>query len=401
LSEQAISYSDNSAFETAMSSMSDTSFIFYTPDTTSTTADDDGDGAGDGAFGYIYNILLPYSTTQSNRLTELQTYLSDGVIDDDAYYIARRALLSEIKTTDQRSAWFNGETDYSFDASETSLSYYKGANSDRNYLFFENNLIKTEKYKQLEKYLGLYAYNGKVSKNTDGTYSLTPNKLTIDDMLSEFVNYVNFVLGNDGSAQTPTYSSDYEATTYYKSGSKDIDYSKFVYASGLVNYGGANKKSMFVTSSAQYRAMAAVNELQYAYTTDTSVLSQYIGYSVSAYTTSYIKEFEYAAQAAIKEAVKNNCGAYTVCAGDYGWHLIYVTDFYSPAGGEVYATPSWTAEQINTEGTFENKFYEWVKDSILTDVATTKRSTIVELFGGDSTVTKYEKTYQDLLELDD
>jgi hypothetical protein len=400
LAEQAISYSDTSAFETAMGSMSDTSFILYSPDTTTTTVDETGDGLGNGAFGYVYNILLPFSTTQSNRLTEYSSYLSDTVVGNDEYYIARRKLLSEITTTDQRSAWFNGETDYSFDASSSSLNYYKGANGDRNYLFFENNLTKTEKYEELEKYLGLYTYNGKVTKNTDGTYALTPNKLTIDDMLKEFVAYVNFVLGDEGSAQQPTYNDNYNATTYYKADGKTIDYSKFVYATGLVTFGGTNKNSMLVTSSAQYKAMAAVNELQYAYTTDTSVLSQYIGYSVSAYTTSYIKEFEYAAQTAIKEAVKNSSGAYTVCAGDYGWHLIYVTDTYAPAGGEVYNV-SWTAEQVNTEGTFENKFYQWMKDSILTDVSTNRRSIIVELFGGDTTTTKYEDTYKDLLELDD
>jgi hypothetical protein len=395
--EQEISNSDISTFETAMSSFSDSSFIVYSPDTTTTTED------GEGAFGYVYNILLPFNTVQSNRLTELQSYQSDGTIDDDAYYKARRQLLADITTTDQRSAWFNGETDYSFDASKSTLAdkYYNGGNKDRTYLFFENNLTKTNKYEELDKYLGLYSYNGKVSTNKDGTYSLIPNKLTIDGMLSEFVNYVNFVLGDDGSVDEPSKNADYEATTYYKSGSKDIDYSKFVYASGYVNYGGTDNKSMFVKGSTRYKALSAINELQYAYTTDTSVLAEYLGYSVSAYTTSYIKEFEYAAQTAVKQAVKNNSGAYVVCAGDYGWHLIYVTDTYAPAGGEVYSSPVWTEAQVKTEGTFENKFYEWIKDSILTDIATTKRSTIVELFGGDSTVTKYEDTYQDLLELDD
>jgi hypothetical protein len=391
LAQQENSYSSISDFESAMDSMSDTSFILYSPDTTSNTE------GGNGTFGYVYNILLPFDSIQSARLSELTDYLDNDVIDQDAYYKGRKEILSEITTTDQRSAWFNGTTDYSFDATDSGLNYY-GKDAGRNYLFFKNNLVSTDKYEELENYIGLYTYNGTVTKNDDDTYSLTPNVLTIDGMLKEFEGYVNSVLGDSGKVVFDEGVTDsYNAvTTYYKEGSKkDIDYSKFIYASGKIDFGDADKNNMFVTSKAQYLAMAAVNELQYAYTTDTSALSNYIGYSVSAYSTSYIKEFEYAAQTAVKEGA----GTFSVCAGDYGWHLIYVTDTFKAEGNEVY-TPVWTAERIETEGTFEYKFYEWVKDSILSDVTTTKRKTISELFGGDTTVTKYEKTYQDLLELD-
>lgn len=391
LNDQAISYSDVSSFETAMDEIADTSFILYSP---ATSADTEG---GSGTFGFVYNILLPFSTTQSNRLSELSSYLSSGAIDDNQYYAARNLLLKEITTTDQRSAWFNGETDYSFDASESGLSYYTGGNDGRKYLFFENNMLYSEsKYEKLERYAGLYSYNGTVTENEDGTYGLSANKLDIDGMLEEFVGYVNFILdGTGASASYEKSSGYYDTVDFYKEGSsKDIDYSKFVYATGKVNF-EANKNDMYEASAAQYLAMSAVNELQYAYTTDTGVLSKFIGYSVSAYSTSFIKEFEYAAQ----NAVKNGAGSFAVCAGDYGWHLIYVTDTFSPEGGEAYS-PSWTEERIDAEGTFENKFYEWIKDSPLSDVTTVKRSLIIQLFGGDTTVTLYEKTYQDLLDLD-
>jgi hypothetical protein len=370
-----------------MSSLSNTSYFLYSPDTNAKL-----EGCN-GTFGFVYNILLPFDTLQSNVLSELSDYLSNGNIDDDTYYKARKELMSQIETTDQRSAWFNGTTDYSFNANEKGLDYY-GKDSGRNYLFFENNLTNNDKYEELEKYIGLYSYNGSVAENSDGSYALTPNKLSIDGMLNEFVSYVNYVLG--GSYASYSLESSYNTDSYYKEGTDDeIDYSKFVYATGKVDFGTASKNDMFVTSLAQYKAMAAVNELQYAYTTDTSVLSQYIGYTVSAYSTSYIKEFEYAAQ----QAVGNGAGSFTVCAGDYGWHLIYVTDTYKPEGNTVY-TPVWSEERVNTEGTFENKFYEWIKDSILSDVTSNKRSVIIEYFDNDDTVTKYEKTYQDLLELD-
>ena len=145
----------------------------------------------------------------------------------------------------------------------------------------------------------------------------------------------------------------------------------------------------------QYKAMSAVNELQFAYTTDTGVLSNYIGYTVSAYDTSYIKEFEYAAKAAVNEGA----GAFTVCAGDYGWHLIYVTYAFDLNGGKVNGeTIDWS--RIKIEGTFENLFFEWIKSNDLSNVTSTRRSKIISDFNKDSTVVKYQDRYQDLLDLD-
>lgn len=405
LTTQTKNYSGASAFESAMSSLSDTSFILYSPATDDTVLQDDGTR---GTFGYVYNILLPFSVMQNQKLTVLQDSRDSDVIDESRYFAERNQLLKQIETTDQREAWFNGETDYSFNVKEYNadrtekLAYYDGGNADRSYLFFENNLTKTDKYEPLEKYTGLYSYNGKVSKNTDGSYRLIPEKLDIDDMLSEFAAYINYVLGTDcvetyagdklgGTAQ---YSDYYGVEKFTVDGDDtQIDYSKLVYATGKVNL-TASKEDAFVTSSDRYKAMSAVNELQYAYTTDTGVLSQYIGYSVSAYETSYIKEFEYAAQQALRMGV----GSFKVCAGDYGWHLIYVTDSFSFEGGAAY-TPDWSKERVEKEGTFENRFYNWVKDSALTDEISKKRAEILKDFNTEEAVKVYEKAYKDLTEL--
>lgn len=378
---QKISNSTVSSFETAMGNLSDTSFVLYAPATAGTEG---------GTYGYVYNILLPFNAVQNVEIESGSTEVD--------YYFRRKGLLEEITATDQRSAWFNGATEYAFDASQTSLEYY-GKTAGRDYLFFENNLTDNSRYEELDKYIGMYSYNGCVSENKDGSYSLVPNKLDVNGMLDEFVAYVNFVLG-DTSASWQL-NSHYNVTSpddYYKDASatvKEIDYSRFVYATGSVSNLNASKLDALNKETRQYKAMAAVNELQYAYTTDTSVLSQYIGYTVSAYSTNYIKEFEYAA----KEAIKHGVGSFSVCAGDYGWHLIYVTDTFSTAGGEVYANATWTADRVETEGTFENIFYTWLKDSVLTNVTSNKRSFIIERFGGDATVKLYEETYKDLLEL--
>lgn len=391
LKDQTENYEDTDTFESALDSISDTSYILYSPST-------DGE---DGQYGFVYNILLPFSTAQSAELTGFQYYRDnkDSYTYND-YYYDRNRLLENITTTDQRSAWFNGETDYSFDASESGLDYY-GKSDGRDYLFFENNLTMTDKYEALDKYVGLYSYNGTVKENSDGSCTLIPNKLTIDGMIEEFSGYIDYVLGTNGNVEWNKNESYYTTSDFMKDGSKDdIDYSKFVYGTGKVNIGDSSSErytaDMFSKDSARYKVLSAVNELQYAYTTDTGVLSNYIGYSVTADTTSYVKEFEYAAW----EAIGRGAGSFSVCATDYGWHLIYVTETYTVSGGNHYEKVSFTKTSVEAEGTFENLFYTWVKDSDLSNEATLKRSEIVRNYVNDDTVTTDSDVYADLAALD-
>ena len=408
LESQEKDYATTANFESAMGNISDTSFILYSPSTEDT---DEKDGKF-GTFGYVYNILLPFSTAQNGILTNLQDYRDSELITESGYFYSRNQLLKRIQTTDQRGAWFNGSTDYSFDVAEynetaeTPLGYFNGGNENRNYLFFKNNLTKTDKYEKLKKYDGRYSYNGKVTKNTNGSYNLVPNKLDIDGMLTEFSAYINYVLGNgkveyyagDNFADKSTAFDQYYSVKEFtvENDDKEIDYSKLVYATGKVDLGeNADRKNMFVETSDRYKAMAAVNELQYAYTTDTGVLSQYIGYTVSAYTTSYIKEFEYAAQ----EAIRMGVGSFKVCAGDYGWHLIYVTDAFECTAGAAYGDVSFTVDRVEKEGTFENSYYNWLKDTELSKVASLRQQKILRLYNTSEAVKVYESAYKDLTEI--
>lgn len=411
LGDQKKSYKTSSAFDTAMGSMSSTSFILYNPETDeSDWADYDGKNLA--KFGYVYNILLPYNAKQSAQLAEL-TKIKEANKDDNSYYVERNELLRNIKTEDQRSAWFNGEKNYSFNAKAEESKYtadYYGKNSGRDYLFFEGHLADSAeggRYKKLQAYDGRYSYNGSVYENDNGSYTLIGNELTIDGMLKEFSAYINYVLGGDyvefDKGYTPEQGNTayYNQTDFYKDADKkEIDYSKFLYASGKVKFGEFKKSDLMNSKTKQYEAMSAVNELQFAYTTDMGVLSQYVGYSVSAYNTSYIKEFEYAA----KLAVANGEGSFTVCAGDYGWHLIYVTYAFDFGTDGVVYTPDWV-NNVEVEGTFENLFYEWLKSTDLADVTTNRRDKIISDFGKETgdhiTVVKYQSRYQNLLDLGD
>lgn len=422
LAKQRELYSNTSSFESAMSSLSGNSFILFTPDTSKDTAEVEiGGKTTSGTYGYVYNILLPFSATQGIALKDLDSRLEKKNMTDLDYYVARNELLKNIKTTDQRSLWFNGLEKYAFDASkyvsdttDPAFTEWFGKNDGRNYLFFENNLTRTDRYETLDKYYGKYSYNGKVTENKNGSFKLVPNSLDIDGMLAEFKAYINYALNEEagttadyvtiynGDGLTVPYANtnasyyDYTGRSIYKAGSdKEIDYSNLVYATGKVNFGEVSSNDMFVKENNRYKAMSAVNELQYAYTTDTGVLSQFIGYTVSAYETSYIKEFEYAAQ----QALRMGAGSFKVCAGSYGWHLIYVTEAYTFGdNGEVYS-PVWTADRINAEGTFENIFYTWIKDADLANEVSRKQSSILHSYNSSKTVTLHKDAYKDLTEL--
>lgn len=405
LNGQKQSYSTSSEFESAMGNMSSNSFILYSPSTSDSDTFKNASNANvNGQFGFVYNILLPFSSGQSAELKKLQDERTDDK-NNNKYFYNRNKLLEKIETYDQRAAWFNGATDYSFKASEKEVTDYYGKDAKgREYLFFENNLLKggkDERYKTLSAYDGRYSFNGSVGKNEDGSYTLVYNKLGIDKMLEEFKGYVEYVMG--GGEVTVNKNKDfYKTEKFGKTGYEnnntladdEVDYSKLEYAYGKVYFGeNFSGSDLYNPSTAQYKAMSAVNELQYAYTTDTGVLSNYVGYSVSAYSTSYIKEFEYAA----KEAITRGPGAFSVCAGDYGWHLIYVTYTFGVEGGNVYA-PNW--KNVDVEGTFENLFFESLKSNDMKDVETTRQSKILSEYNKDSTVTKYEKRYKNLLDLD-
>ncbi len=389
-------------FNSTISSMSDTSFILYAPET---GVDDE-----QAKVGFVYNILLPFSASQSAQLTDLQQSYKDkdsetGYGND--YYIKRNKLLSQIKTVDQRSAWFNGEKDYAFKSEGVAGTDYYGSSG---WLFFENNLTKNYRYEQLKNYTGKYAFKGEVVEKEDG-YVLNETELDIDQMLSEFSGYIDFVLGSSNNVSVNK-TTNYGTTEEFfkknddgyildKNKKKQVDYNKLVYAKGQVSFGddareeSALRVNVFNPESTQNKVLSAVNELQYAYTTDVSVLSQYIGYSVDAGETSYIKEFEHAAH----EAVKTGAGSFAVCAGDYGWHLIYVTFIFSPEQMQYGETPDWT-NNIDKEGTFENLFYEMVKSTDIKDVSTTRRTEITIEYNLDSTVEKFVDRYQDLLDMD-
>lgn len=388
---------ESSSFTTTMDSLSDTSFVVYSPK--------------NRKFGFVYNILLPFNTNQTKLLDSIR--YTDGTKE---YYAARNTnagLLSSVEAKDQRASWFNGSEDYSFEATgDYYKNAYNSAEGKTNYLFFKDSYV--EKGEGIERYAGKYPFNGTAEKKDDGTYKLTYNLLDIDGFIDEMESYIGYVTENSSVASGYYYSgtldnlaqwnaADKESSTFYsvtadyfpKDANGVIDQSANIYYKGSVSNLGFTADGALDKTTNSYKVISAVNELMFAYSTDTGCLNSYLGYSIAAKeeATSYVAEFEYAAQQAVNDGA--GVGNYYVVATDYGWHIIYVSFVYT--GGEVYG--GFDYNERNTEGTFSYYFYQSKKSSTVTEYGNNKETMIRYNANNDTVVTLHKDRYEDLLNI--
>lgn len=383
---QSVTFADDkSAFETAFNAMSDSNFVLTAP------AEN---------YGFVINILLPFSKTQSDLLSGLTGDYQDTKGNK---YVQRARLLQNVRATDQRETWFTGSTDYSYETN----GGYTGTLSNsaaRTYLFFEECLQKdadktASKYELLKNYYGEYTYNGSVVYNKDkDTYVLDPTPISIDDFIAEMEGYLNYAFGATVASGEKTQENYYDRSVdaYYKDSEsgKVVDYSSFVYYTGAVEFSEAfDANRMFVAGTEENKAFSVINELSFAYNTDTAGLNPYLGYSVVVDTTSYVGEFEYAAQ----EACRRGAGSYVVTPSDYGWHVIYCTFSFREADGSIKPF-TFDYSQIADEGTFSYYFYEAIKEGIVSKTSSTKQTEAINAY--KDCVTLYESRYANLMNLD-
>ena len=372
---------DASAFETAVDSLSDDSFVMYSP------LDN---------YGFVYNILIPFTSEQTRDITAE----NGRTTKETEQYAYRAKVLAEVKAADLRDSWFCEEEHANYAFKAEAGSYYGDAS---NYIFFEDNFTNTEKYESLKMYLGKYAYNGTVTEKEDGGYKTKANKMLVNaedgGFLKEMEAYLGYAVG-DASAVSGEYFSKYvtKAEDYTLDAAGDFaDYGEFIYYAGKVDFAKlgvtASAKDYFVKDTAVYNAAAAFNELMFAYSTDTGCLNTYMGYMVSPFTTNFVPEFEYAAQYAIREL---GVGGYVVCPSTYGWHIIYVTHVYKQ--GDVYG--GFDKDAMDTEGSFSNLYAEAMKSSYSSQFANSIQSALITQYNNDDCVTRIVSAYQDLLDLD-
>ncbi len=378
--QQKLAYeSDPTAFETAIGSLSDDSFVLY----------------GLQSYGFVYNILIPFSASQNVKYTEAK---NKGLKDDELFNV-RKELLKNVKGYDQRDSWFSTAEDKHYAYEENG-----------GYKFFEDNMNEVgegKRYEKLPLYSGLLPYQGTVEKTDDG-YECKPDGKTVDEILDEIEAKIREVtkvedgiIFSEGQTNYPeSYNKD---NLYIKDNSgkitDEVDYSKFIYRQGKVNMGGENAWTAadhFNPDSVSYKVLSVVNEIMFAYSTDTGCLNTYLGYAVSPYGTDFVPEFEYAAQ----EVVKAGVGSYIVCATDYGWHIVYCSFVYGE-NGDVYGgyKHAQATGDTKVEGSFSNLFYESLKTTAVSNYTKEIQSNILTKYDNDDSVKRYKSRYKDLLEL--
>ena len=332
-------------------------------------------------FGFVYNILLPFSASQEVKYKTAQNNKENT---QDELYNIRKQILSEVKAKDLRDTWI-AEHDHANYSNVLDADYTAG---DPVY-FFENQLNESTQYETLNQYAGNYAFNGTVDTTGDEMV-VKSNSVSIDEFIGIFEAQLNKNVGEGKAkgAKVGAYESANQDTVYTTDGK--VDYSKFTYYTGKVDL-SATAKDYFNPASDLYKAVATVNELMFAYSTDTGCLNTYMGYSVSPYGTNFVKEFEYAAQQVVKDGV----GSYAVCATDYGWHIVFASFVYGE--GDVYG--GYNHAEKDVKGTFSNMFYESLKESASSNYSTEVQNTVLTKYNTDACVTRYQDRYQDLLDI--
>ena len=377
-------------FETDIGSLSETKFVLYVPAGAAKDAD------GKYQYGYVYNILIPFSATDTQRISSYKNDADKATTDKEKaarmekYYAARANAAENIVAKDQRTGWFSNEKS----------SNYAEKRDDGKWYFFNKYTSNTARYESAAHYTSSIAFDGDVDVAADGKIKSVSVKDT--QKIGDFVEMMEGMLGT-----TTRTATEYKKTP--AAVNNEFNWQDFMLLKGKVELDGVTDGKVALgtyfadTTSAQYKAVTAVNELVFAYGTDPGMLNSYIGYTVTpTCDETFVKEFAYAA----KEAVAGGVGSYTVCLTDYGWHIMYCNYVYDRnENGAVYGSADEIFAEANMkdgeykEDTFARYFYESVK-SKLEGSSSIVQEKMLAAYNTENAVTKYTARYQDLLDMD-
>lgn len=389
---------DISAFESAIGSLSQSSFVLYVPEEARKAA------KGYYQYGYVYNILLPFTAVDTNALTAPK---SDAESANTAavkaqrmakYYAERAKLADNIVAQDQRTSWFSNDT----------KANYAEKRQDGKWYFFDKYVNdETDRYEKAAHYDSAIAFDGDVETDEKGKFTsvTTPKAGEEKNILGFIHNVFEARLGATAASPLSTYKTAPAADA-----KNEFDYADFMYYKNSIDVTGGTGEVDLNTyfsdrTSAQYKAVTAVNEILFAYGTDTGAINTYIGYTVTpTCDETFVKEFAYAA----KEAVKGGVGTFTVCLTDFGWHIMYCNYVYNTDGtGSVYGEAANIFCDANknekgeyNEDTFARYFYESLKSKIQDENASIVQEQLLTDYNTETAVTYFTARYQDLLDMD-
>ena len=336
----------NTDYETALDSATDTSPVLCNPFEN---------------YGYVSNILIPFSTEQKAALTAKQ---QEKNVTEQQINDYRKALAKDIVAYDQRSSWV-----YSNHG-----KYENGKfNFEDAYLITVDEPLNTV----LSSYIGSVEVkdeNGYTVKNDDGAtvpkwlYSaVSPSAISYNDFVTDYLNKIGLssnVIFEEGNPATVGFMGGYTEN----SGKKALD----------------------------LKDLDAVKALTFAFSTDPGILSKEYGYLYSPYTSAseYVSEFAAAAKAIVEKGV----GAYTVVLTDYGYHVMVctkkVTDEY-----DVDSDKDVFLADLKVKGSFAEKYRQIKYDSLTNnEISKFVNKFISETMDESSgAITYYKDNYADLV----
>ncbi len=319
---------------------------------------------------YVYNLLLGVDEYQSSLIKKLN---EDKNLTDEQRIKERKQVLSSTIAKDLRESWIYSGYDFDFEAGVVS---------------FKND------YKIAEKAL---TFKGTVHEYAKKTQE-SAGRYRVDSVneygLKDFINLINdYVYDNQNINMN---------TSYYAE--------QAIYASN--------------NSSVAEDYDARVQELLYAFSTDSGSLNNTKGYLVApkadiGKTETYVKEFADAARSFVEDGMGDK--SYIVVGTDYGYHVMF---FSKQLGANTdYATlveylnavmNMGVKDQAGWEGVLRDMLENWedientdsylyqlvALYSNLSNVTTVKQNEIINTYKNDANcVVKYADRYADLLKI--
>ena len=333
-----------------------------------------------GTYGYVYNLLLGVDEIQSERIKAIDETLSNAEREQ-----ARNDILKTTRVKDLRSSWII--SGYDFDG-KNFTGDYTFAKLAKNSLEFKGDVIL------------LNPSENDATKPVEGE-DAQYNAVSTIYGLDEFIACMNaYMTGGEFDKTQPQNVTDNKG-----------DYSgNSVYSAGTYN-GNVEEYT------------AKINELLFAFSTDSGSLNTYKGYVIKpevdgANSEEYVETFATAG----RELIAKGGNSYVIVASDYGYHVMFFSEKFTAEKTVADNLIDYmNAEFDLPEGitTWQNYFDNMVKDfgewedtnnymyllldaisssKITNQINRLERDVVNEyLYEKDNAVVIFEKAYSDLL----
>ena len=318
-----------------------------------------------GSYGYVYNLLLGANDLQTAAINEIKK--DEASMSDDDYYGNRNAILAGTTVKDQRASWILSGYDFDYESKKFTGDYT--FTSAANSLAFQGDVVKLKDATDDES-----AQYSVTSVHTFG--------------LEEFIEFMDeYVYGASKPADTGTFPA-------------------WV------------KKRVTVPAGTVAEYDEKINELLFAFSTDSGSLNTWKGYAVKpavdgSNSEEYVQEFADGA----RRLLELGGNSYIIVATDYGYHVMFYSEIINGSYGFNSLVEYLESLDIVKDGTWEdyladmldgwkdfedtdNFLYTFVDSltSAKVSAATTKaQNKIINAYRYSDKVTVYGDSYADLL----